>query len=152
MPEMKLLSKGKNEAIVDLIQSSALQKAALAELLNAGAEEMREVMKFSDANIDKLINFQGGLDSILQSGIEMEKTIKDDVNSILEHQKLAELLDLNEKELVDNEEEAEDKVEAITDNSEEIDPVIEDEKDVIEKPEEVEEDVEESKEEVIEEE
>ncbi|OCL26684.1 hypothetical protein U472_11965 [Orenia metallireducens] len=81
MPELKLQTKKREEALTDMLQSTALEKVALAELFNAGAEEMREVMKMEDITVDKLIDFQGSLNSIIQNGLEVRKILQDDMNS-----------------------------------------------------------------------
>lgn len=75
MPELKLQSKKREEALMDVLESTALEKVALAELLNAGAEEMRGVMDLEDVSVDKLIDFQSSLNSIIQNGIEVQKML-----------------------------------------------------------------------------
>jgi len=88
MPELKLEGKKKEEALIDVLQSTALEKVALAELFNAGAEEMREVMKLEGVTIDKLIDFQGSLNSIIKNGIEVQRILQDDMKSSLDSSSL----------------------------------------------------------------
>ncbi|TDX46447.1 hypothetical protein [Orenia marismortui] len=107
MPEIKLESKSKEDALMDIVQSTALEKAALAELFNASAEEMRNVMKLEDITVDKLINFQGSLDTIIKNGVEVQKLLQSDMNSLFQQgQSLAAL----EEEVFEVEEEISEEI------------------------------------------
>ncbi|WP_027340490.1 hypothetical protein [Halonatronum saccharophilum] len=115
MPEVKINPKKRDEALTDIIEATALERAALAELINAGAEEMREVMRLEDINMDKLIEFQGSLKGIIDSGIEIRKIVKDDINTNSSESSL------ESEEVIEVEEEI---IEDVTDGKKRITKVI----------------------------
>ncbi len=82
MSKVEINQRKREEAITDVIESTALERAALAELINAGACEMRGVMNLEDNSLDKLVRFQESLDLILKDSIRMQELLEDDVQSI----------------------------------------------------------------------
>lgn len=80
--EVSIPSRKREETLDDVVESTALERVALAELINASAQEMREVMGLKDVTVDKLIKFQESLDGIIQSGVQVQKLLHVDMGYI----------------------------------------------------------------------
>lgn len=80
MPVITTSGTPRNQAITDIIQSVALEQAALAHILNAEGEKLQKVIantsdqeKLLDINrsVEKMVNAVSRLELILQSKLEI---------------------------------------------------------------------------------
>ncbi|AGB41335.1 hypothetical protein Halha_1390 [Halobacteroides halobius DSM 5150] len=81
MKKVSIETKDKEEVLTDVIQASALEKTALAELIDAEAEDLKRVMDLDDITVDKLIQLQEKVDSVLSTGLELQKSSQADLEA-----------------------------------------------------------------------
>lgn len=75
MSAPELPPKTIEESIADLIQSIALEEAALAHILNAEGEKIQKLLSLCN-DAEELIRFQHGLSTILQAVIKTEMLLQ----------------------------------------------------------------------------
>lgn len=68
----------REQAITDLIQSVALQEAALAHIMNAEGEKMQKIIAMEDVNTDELMELNKSVTQLISavSRLEMLFTAK----------------------------------------------------------------------------
>ena len=68
----------RKQAITDLIQSVALQEAALAHIMNAEGEKMQKIIAIDDVNVDELMELNKSVTQMISaiSRLEMLFTAK----------------------------------------------------------------------------
>jgi len=68
----------RKQAITDLIQSVALQEAALAHMMNAEGEKMQKIIAMDDVSIDELMKLNKSVTQLISaiSRLEMLFTAK----------------------------------------------------------------------------
>ena len=68
----------RSQAITDLIQSVALQEAALAHMMNAEGEKMQKIIAMDDVGVDELMEMNKSVTQLISaiSRLEMLFTAK----------------------------------------------------------------------------
>ncbi|MCK8828304.1 hypothetical protein MWH25_11225 [Natroniella acetigena] len=75
--------KDREEAITDVLESTALARTALAQLVNAEAEELKKVVDMEQINPEKLIEFQDSIARLMKTGIDLQNLLRADLEDIL---------------------------------------------------------------------
>ncbi|MCK8816803.1 hypothetical protein MWH28_05385 [Natroniella sulfidigena] len=81
--ELVPAKKDREEAITDVLESTALARTALAQLVNAEAEELKKVVDWEDMSAKKLLKFQKRVDQIMRTGIDLQQLLRADLEDIL---------------------------------------------------------------------
>ena len=62
----------RDQAITDLIQSVALQEAALAHMMNAEGEKMQKIIAMTDVNTDELMELNKSVTQLVSAISRLE--------------------------------------------------------------------------------
>ncbi|MCK8825985.1 hypothetical protein [Fuchsiella alkaliacetigena] len=110
--QLSIPERDEEGALNDILESTALERAALAQLINAEAEKIKGVLGFEGISADKILEFQESVDGIMQTSIELQKLIQEDLKYVLEMKKGGLLND--EEEVMEVEEEILEEIEGDT--------------------------------------
>ena len=72
MPVIKPGEGSRKQAITDLIQSVALQEAALAHMMNAEGEKMQKIIAMEDVDIDELLKLNKSVTQLVSAISRLE--------------------------------------------------------------------------------
>jgi len=72
MPEIKPGEGSRKQAITDLIQSVALQEAALAHILNAEGEKMQAIIGMDDVKPEELFELNKSVSQLISAVTRLE--------------------------------------------------------------------------------
>jgi hypothetical protein len=75
--------KSVDESVADLIQSIALEEAALAHILNAEGEKLQKIVALTEDPED-LLRFQKGLATVLQAVIKTEMLLQFKLEKVMD--------------------------------------------------------------------
>ena len=72
---MPIITPGKGsreQAITDLIQSVALQEAALSRIMNAEGEKMQAILCMDNVKVEELLMFNKSVESMINTVMKLE--------------------------------------------------------------------------------
>ncbi|WP_408956391.1 hypothetical protein [Natroniella sp. ANB-PHB2] len=81
--ELEPTKKNREEAITDVLESTALARTALAQLVNAEAEELKKIVDMEQINPEKLIEFQESVVQLMKTGIDLQELLRADLEDVL---------------------------------------------------------------------
>ncbi|AGB41221.1 hypothetical protein Halha_1275 [Halobacteroides halobius DSM 5150] len=84
MPEIP--NKSQEGALVDLLESIALEETALAHLINAEAEKIERIIDDCNVTPQEIINFQKEVSKVLKTTIKKEMLLQFKLEDVLEAQ------------------------------------------------------------------
>jgi len=76
MPVITPGDGSRDQAITDLIQSVALQEAALAHIMNAEGEKMQAIIGKSDVTSEELLTLNKSVESMINSITRLEMMLQ----------------------------------------------------------------------------
>ena len=76
MPEIRSSNVTRSQAITDILQSIALEEAALAHILNAEGEKLQCAVSMDCITIDKLIEVNETVQSTMEAAAKFEQALQ----------------------------------------------------------------------------
>ncbi|GAB6138611.1 hypothetical protein [Halanaerobaculum tunisiense] len=80
MNKVSIKERQEDEVKRDLVEATALEKTALAELIDAEAEKLKKISELEGITVDKLIQLQDNISTILNTGVELQKLFQADLD------------------------------------------------------------------------
>jgi len=77
MPVITASDVTREQAITDLIQSVALEEAAIAHILNAEGEKMQKIIAMEDVTVQQLMDLNDSVLEMVKTVTELEKMLKE---------------------------------------------------------------------------
>ncbi|GAB6098301.1 hypothetical protein JCM16358_01800 [Halanaerocella petrolearia] len=99
MPEIP--DKSQETALIDLLESIALEEAALAHLINAEADKIEKFINDCKVTPNEIIDFQQEVSKVLKTTIKKEMLLQFKLEDVLEAQK-KEVVDYSEEDTEDD--------------------------------------------------
>ncbi|MCK8826732.1 hypothetical protein MWH25_03105 [Natroniella acetigena] len=83
----KIPKRDQEGALIDLLESVALEEAALAHLINAEAEKAQKIAKDCNVTAQEMIEFQKSISKVMKNIIKKEMLLQFKLEDILEFKK-----------------------------------------------------------------
>ena len=84
LPIIKGSDTTRTQAITDILQSIALEEAALAHILNAEGEKLQKAVAMECITIDKLIEINQTVQNTVEAAALFEQALQAKINSLFQ--------------------------------------------------------------------
>ena len=85
LPVIKGSDTTRTQAITDILQSIALEEAALAHILNAEGEKLQKAVAMDDISIEKLIEINRTVQCTVEAAALFEQALQSKINSLFQN-------------------------------------------------------------------